>query len=197
MDGAAAGSRPALASEAGSRMSSSTAAGICCGEGVWMNRSRLGRGASSGLAAGGALAAPLSPRERIRWPTLILSPTFTKIWATVPAAVEGIVATAFSFSSSRMGWSLVIKSPSLTSKFTTVPESAPSPRCGSFKSIRQRSNVPQRCLTARKMFSRHRSSNQLRIRLFRVHAQVLDGSGHHGPFHLSLLRQCVQCCDHN
>ena len=55
------------------------ATGTCSGEGVWMSLSRLLAGAGSGLAAGAAAAAPLSLSERIRCPTLILSPAFTKI----------------------------------------------------------------------------------------------------------------------
>ena len=50
---------------------------------------------------------PGSLNERMRWPTLNLSPALTKTLVTVPAALDGIVATAFSFSSSRIGWSLV------------------------------------------------------------------------------------------
>ena len=148
IDGAAAGAVPGFPSESVSDSSSSEATGNCSGEGVWTSLSRFLTGAGSGLAAGGDPAAPLSPNERMRCPTLILSPVFTKIWVIVPAAVDGMVATAFSFSNSRMGWSFATVSPSLTKRLTTVPESAPSHTL-------VRSNLPENRLTASEI-KRHR-----------------------------------------
>ncbi len=70
------------------------------------------------------------------WPTVTLSPTFTWIFVTVPEAVAGIGATAFSFSSSISVWSFETLSPSLTWILTTEPLSAPSPRLGMRISMR-------------------------------------------------------------
>ncbi len=71
----------------------------------------------------------------MRCPTLILSPGLTWILDIFPEMVEGMVATAFSFSSSNTAWFGESSSPSFTKRLTTVPESAPSPSGGNFKSI--------------------------------------------------------------
>ena len=96
-----------------------------------------GSGSGAARFAAGAAAAGSSPplNEIRRWPTLILSPDLTYIFATTPAAVDGMDATAFSFSNSRMAWSLATWSPSFTKTLTTTPESAPSPSLGSLTSI--------------------------------------------------------------
>src|SRR6266487_1965868 len=73
--------------------------------------------------------------ERMTCPTEILSPSFTRIFVTVPEAVEGTGATAFSFSSSMIVWPSLIRSPSFTRRLTTTPESAPSPSFGRLTSI--------------------------------------------------------------
>ena len=80
-------------------------------------------------------SAPPASIDRITWPTDTLSPSLTRIFVTVPEVVEGIGATAFSFSSSRIVWPSLIGSPSFTRRLTTTPESAPSPSFGSFTSI--------------------------------------------------------------
>ena len=69
------------------------------------------------------------------WPTETTWPTSTCIRATLPAPVEGIGATAFSFSNSRRVWSNSTRSPSPTTMLTTVPESAPSASLGSVTSM--------------------------------------------------------------
>ena len=96
----------------------------------------LGFGVSAVVSclAGLASAPPMS-RERMTCPTEILSPSFTRIFVTIPEAVEGTGATAFSFSSSMMVWPSLIWSPSFTRRLTTTPESAPSPSFGSLTSI--------------------------------------------------------------
>ena len=53
-----------------------------------------------------------------------------------PAAVEGMGATAFSFSNSRSVWPFVTSSPTFTKMLTIVPDSEPSPNFGSFTSIK-------------------------------------------------------------
>src|SRR5258706_11045823 len=72
---------------------------------------------------------------RITCPTESLSPSLTRTPVTLPATGDGMGATAFSFSSSRIVWPLVIVSPSLTIIPTTVPDSAPSPNLGNLTSI--------------------------------------------------------------
>ncbi len=64
-------------------------------------------------------------------------------WPRRPRAVDGIEATAFSFSNSMMAWSFAIVSPSFTKMLTTTPESAPSPSLGSFTSIIATHNLAQ------------------------------------------------------
>ena len=83
----------------------------------------------------GLSSTPTLSMERMTCPTEILSPSFTQIFVTVPAAVEGIGAMAFSFSSSMIVWPSLITSPSFTRRPTTTPESAPSPSFGSLTSI--------------------------------------------------------------
>ncbi len=69
-----------------------------------MAGTRPRRGASGGAdwRAPGAGAPP--SKERIGWPTEILSPTATRILATLPAEGEGTGATALPVSSSMMPW---------------------------------------------------------------------------------------------
>src|SRR5208337_2598556 len=144
IEGEAGGANPGLPAGAGGASSVSSAGsvgGSAAGCADWAGAAFAG-GAGSFFGVAGEEPAALGAAEsqppakaRIRWPTVILSPVLIKSLLTVPAAGEGIEATAFSFSSSRIGWSLVNWSPSLTSKFTTMPESAPSPRLGSLISM--------------------------------------------------------------
>src|ERR1051326_8791624 len=98
--------------------------------------SGIGRGWSRrgvAWAVGRALASSVTLMNT--WPTVNLSPSLTRMDVILPETGEGIAATAFSFSSSKIGWSLATESPSLTIRLTTVPESAPSPRFGNLTSI--------------------------------------------------------------
>src|SRR2546422_329816 len=99
-----------------------------------------------------------------------------------------MVATAFSFSNSRIGWSSVIRSPSLTNKFTTVPESAPSPRAGSLLSI-----VETRCNLAQKRARSSAKSNacQFRQALKKSHCSVLDAQNFQGSFAEPVKNQII------
>ena len=133
IEGEAAAATPALGSPSGSADCSSSS--FCFGSSLGSGSGCLFSDFASVLVPPDGCAAPGSLNETRRCPTLILSPVFTKIFVTLPGAVEGMVATAFSFSNSSNGWSLATSSPSLTKRLTTVPESTPSPSGGSFTSI--------------------------------------------------------------
>ena len=67
-------------------------------------------------------------------PTGTISPSPTKIFATVPAAGDGISTVVLSVAISTSGSSSAISWPSLTSHRAISPSVSPSPRSGSLNS---------------------------------------------------------------
>src|SRR5215469_3104046 len=90
-------------------------------------------------AAGLAAAAgdfPSAPSTvKITWPTLILSPSFTRISCTVPLTEDGTSTTALSVSNSITDWPAFTVVPGDTINRTRSPCSMFSPNSGSLNSI--------------------------------------------------------------
>src|SRR5206468_207596 len=98
-----------------------------------------GTGAGAGtaaLAAGWAGALTSAPSTvKMTWPTLILSPSLTRISCTVPLTDEGTSTTALSVSSSMTDWPALTAAPGATIRRTRSPCSMFSPNSGSLNSI--------------------------------------------------------------
>src|SRR5262245_3744004 len=93
-EGAAATDSLAALTSAAGPTGASTSGNSVTGSGV--GAGRAGAAALGFAVAVGEGVAPSDPdNETIRCPTLILSPFLTWILLTTPAAVEGMVATAF------------------------------------------------------------------------------------------------------
>src|SRR6201993_1880058 len=98
----------------------------------------FGVGAGAGVAAwlGAAQALASAPSTvKITWPTLILSPSMTRISCTVPLTDEGTSTTALSVSSSMTDCPALTGAPGSTINRTRSPCSMFSPNSGSLNSI--------------------------------------------------------------
>src|SRR5580700_5329739 len=92
--------------------------------------------AAAALAADSAGALTSAPSTvNMTWPTLILSPSFTRISCTVPLTDEGTSTTALSVSSSMTDWPALTVAPGATMRRTRSPCSMFSPSSGSLNSI--------------------------------------------------------------
>src|SRR6476620_1831342 len=74
-------------------------------------------------------------------PTGTTLPSSTRIWATRPAAGDGISTVVLSVWISTSGWSSVTSSPTATSQRATSPSVRPSPRSGSLNSYATAPNL--------------------------------------------------------
>ena len=130
---ATAGGACAGADCAGAAAGGAFAAGGVCATG--------GAGGSAGLGSAGALASAAFadprrfPRVKMTWPTLSLSPSFTRISFIVPLTEEGTSTTALSVSSSITGWPSVTLAPGEIISRTKSPCSIFSPSSGSLNSV--------------------------------------------------------------
>ena len=86
-----------------------------------------GAGAGAGAGAGGAPESPITAK---RAPTATVSPSFTKISVTTPAAGEGTSESTLSVDTSKSGSSRSTASPIFFIQRVIVPSVTVSPSCG-------------------------------------------------------------------
>src|SRR5581483_5007488 len=94
-----------------------------------------GDGAVWAAAAGAAAASPAAPMTATTLLTGTVSPSFTRISATTPAAGDGISASTLSVEISKSGSSRSTLSPTFLIQRTIVPSAIDSPICGITTSV--------------------------------------------------------------
>ena len=151
--------------------------------------------------------APFS-KVKITWPTLIFSPSFTRISFTTPLTVDGTSTTALSVSSSITAWPSVMAAPGEIISRTKSPWSMFSPSSGSLNSVtvtfspllvarlgRLSWGRLARTAEGKTRSGRRQDAGALsdcRVRFLRIDAQIFDCLLQRASVYLFVPGQCVQ-----
>ena len=122
----------------GRRQNTLRALGVrCCGLGDWTCWLTVDAGVDETLAAFWSEGCPLPSESitKIVCPTFTTSPSFARIFDTLPVLGDGISTFTLSVITSTRGCSSLTLSPSFTSHFRISPSAMPSPMSGNLRSI--------------------------------------------------------------